>query len=143
MIVDIGFYHHQAIARMWAITALKLADADVIPYDIQAYAIYLNRSLSLLENIYGQQFQLNNATFSTNFCFIFFLNQIFNFKMSTEYVRQSVDYFRAAVNMFESQTLKKLNHSDAMDLRRANDKLLLLERYFIDSRGLPDRTDAK
>ena len=45
--------------------------------------------------------------------------------------------------MFESQTLKKLNHSDAMDLRRANDKLLLLERYFIDSRGLPDRTDAK
>ena len=59
--------------------------------------------------------------------------------MSTEYVRQSVDYFRAAVNMFESQTLKKLNRSDEMDLRRANDKLLLLERYFIDQR--PSRSN--
>jgi len=59
--------------------------------------------------------------------------------MSTEYVRQSVDYFRAAVNMFESQTLKKLNRSDEMDLRRANDKLFLLERYFIDQR--PSRSN--
>ena len=63
--------------------------------------------------------------------------------MLTEYVRESVDFFRAAVKMFESQTLKKLNHSDAMDLRKANDKLLQLERFFLDPRGLPDRTDSK
>lgn len=63
-IVDRGFVHHQAVARMWAIAAIELADAVVLPFDVNAYAAFLNDSLTSLEGKYSQQLQQNNATFS-------------------------------------------------------------------------------
>lgn len=62
-IIDRGFVHHQAVARMWAAVAVQLADSVVIPYDIRAYALFLNRSLSSLETQYGALLQINNDSF--------------------------------------------------------------------------------
>ena len=63
-IVDRGFVHHQAVARMWAVTAVEIADSSVLPFDIQAYAAFLNNSLTSLEKQYEAKLQQNNATFS-------------------------------------------------------------------------------
>lgn len=58
--------HHQAVARMWAIAAVDLADATILPFDIKAYAAFLNDSLNALEAKYDEQLQQNNVTFSSN-----------------------------------------------------------------------------
>lgn len=57
--------HHQAVARMWAISAADLADATILPFDIKSYAAFLNDSLTALEDKYDEQLQQNNATFSS------------------------------------------------------------------------------
>ena len=66
-IVDRGFVHHQAVARMWAAVASQLADSVILPFDIKAYATFLNRSLTSLESSYGAMLQQNNNSFSLNF----------------------------------------------------------------------------
>ncbi len=71
-IVDRGFVHHQAVARMWAVAATELADAVVLPFDINSYANFLNDSLTSLEEKYDQQLQQNNATFSWELSIIIF-----------------------------------------------------------------------
>jgi hypothetical protein len=48
---------------MWAAVAVQLADSVIIPYDIRAYALFLNRSLSSLESQYGTLLQMNNDSF--------------------------------------------------------------------------------
>lgn len=64
-IIDKGFVHHQAVARMLAVTATELADAIVLPYDLKAYATYLSKALADLELKYETLLEQNNATFST------------------------------------------------------------------------------
>ena len=65
--MDRGFVHHQAVARMWAAVASQLADSTILPFDIRAYAIFLNRSLASLESSYGALLQQNNNSFGLNF----------------------------------------------------------------------------
>ena len=48
---------------MWAAVALQLAESVVIPYDIAAYAKFLNQSLSSLESQFGARLQQNNDSF--------------------------------------------------------------------------------
>ena len=35
-LVDRGFVHHQAVARMWAVAAVTLSDSVILPFDILA-----------------------------------------------------------------------------------------------------------
>lgn len=121
-IVDRGFVHHQAVARMWAISAADLADATILPFDIKSYAAFLNDSLTALEDKYDEQLQQNNATF--------------------KYFRASVDSFSKATNDFSEKTLDTINVEDPLEVRRVNDRLVQLERFFIDPKGLPDRPET-
>ena len=142
--MDRGFVHHQAVARMWVAAATELADAVVLPFDIKSYASFLNDSLTSLEKQYGAQLQENGATFSLEkftscvrhamilLCFIFLL----------EYFRASVDNFSVATQNF-TDTLANLDVTDVLAVRRANDRLIQLERFFIDPKGLPDRPETK
>lgn len=59
-----------------------------------------------------------------------------------EYFRASVDYFGTAVETF-LETLPDVDVNDLMALRKVNDRLMNLERYFIDPNGLPDRPETK
>lgn len=55
-------------------------------------------------------------------------------------VKVSVDHFLAAVKKF---TAKDIDQSNLLEVRKTNDKLMLLERYFIDRMGLPDQPETK
>jgi len=66
-IVDRGFVHHQAVARMWAVAAVTLSDSVILPLDILAYASYLNHSLSLLHTKYGPILQQNGVSLSIDY----------------------------------------------------------------------------
>ena len=56
---------------MWAVVASQLADSIILPFDIKAYATFLNRSLSSLETTYGTILQQNNNSFSKILYYIF------------------------------------------------------------------------
>ena len=59
-----------------------------------------------------------------------------------EYFRESVNNFTTAVTTFLS-TLKNVDQSNPLAVRKVNDRMTYLERYFIDPRGLPNRPDTK
>lgn len=59
------------------------------------------------------------------------------------YLRRSVEDFTSAVETFRRNQLSNVDPSDLMEVRRINDKLMLLERFFIDPRGLPDHPETK
>lgn len=63
-IIDRGFLHHQAVARMWAAAAATLSDSVILPLDILAYGLYLNQSIVLLDARYGAILNQNNAPLS-------------------------------------------------------------------------------
>lgn len=61
----------------------------------------------------------------------------------TDYIRASAKYFSDAVETFMANTLATLDKTDLLAVRRANDRLMNLERFFVDPKGLPDRPETK
>lgn len=49
----------------------------------------------------------------------------------------------AAVESFHNNSLANVDKRDSMAVRRVNDKLMNLERFFVDPKGLPDRPETK
>lgn len=58
-------------------------------------------------------------------------------------MRISVDHFMFSVKSFSENELKNVDQSNVFAVRRVNDKLMFLERFFIDSKGLPDHPETK
>jgi N-acetylated-alpha-linked acidic dipeptidase len=46
---DPGYRYHAAMSQLWGVTALRLADADVLPLDFQFYGNTINQFLTELE----------------------------------------------------------------------------------------------
>jgi N-acetylated-alpha-linked acidic dipeptidase len=44
-----GFQYHIVISRLWGLLALRLANAEVLPYDFEAYAGNIHDFLSELD----------------------------------------------------------------------------------------------
>lgn len=53
-----------------------------------------------------------------------------------------MDSFSEKVKLFLNDTLVKVNQDDPLEIRKVNDRLMQLERYFIEPRGLPDRPET-
>ncbi|GAB7361952.1 hypothetical protein MBLNU230_g1990t1 [Neophaeotheca triangularis] len=47
---DPGFEHHKALAQVWALLILELADQPLIPYDVRTYAAEVKNYISDLQN---------------------------------------------------------------------------------------------
>ena len=61
----------------------------------------------------------------------------------SDFIRASMSYFSDAVDTFLRGTLATLDKTDVLAVRRVNDRLMNLERFFVDPRGLPDRPETK
>lgn len=48
-----------------------------------------------------------------------------------------------SVKSFSENELQNVDQSNIFAVRRVNDKLMFLERFFIDSKGLPDHPETK
>ena len=51
--------------------------------------------------------------------------------------------FSEAMDFFQSNIIASVDKTDALAVRRVNDKLMNLERFFVDPKGLPDRPETK
>uniref|UniRef100_J3LTK2 glutamate carboxypeptidase II n=2 Tax=Oryza brachyantha TaxID=4533 RepID=J3LTK2_ORYBR len=113
------FLRHVAIAEIWGLLALRLADDPVLPFDYQTYASQLQGHA----NVFSAMMQ--NSTF------VNLMNKFAD------------DLSGAAMQVLkEAEKLQDLDVSDGYSLMRRrllNDRLLLAERSFLQPDGLQGR----
>eukprot|EP01018_Ginkgo_biloba_P016603 Gb_09577 [translate_table: standard] len=121
------FHRHVAVAGIWGIIALRLADEVILPFSYAKYADELQTYTSTLEA------QLKDVAAPPH--------------MTTSPLRQSITKLRsAALGIIKQQKEFQTFGSKVRDLqylltqrRSFNDRLLMAERAFTQSDGLPGR----
>ena len=119
---DPDFTYHVAAAQLWGTMAMRLADADGLPFDYRDYASairdYFNESMKL-----AKRRKLDNA-------------------IDEKAMNDAIRNFADEANRIErekQQLVADKSSSSAAKLRRLNDALIFAERAFIDDRGLNGR----
>jgi N-acetylated-alpha-linked acidic dipeptidase len=112
---DPGFRYHAAMTRLWGLVALRLANADVLPFDFATYAD------ALAEFVDDAARGIGPATDS-----VAILGPL----------RLAIDRFRTAAAMLDQRTS---GIGETAGEQRINSALMQVERAFIDEAGLPDR----
>lgn len=122
---DPTFEYHVAAARVWGLLAMRLADADALPFDYTAYATeirsFFEESLRLARR--------RNLTSSFN----------------EGAMKEAIENFAAEAGKVEKRRQELLGDVSKNDqgairkLARLNDGLIAAERAFIDERGLKGR----
>jgi N-acetylated-alpha-linked acidic dipeptidase len=120
---DTTFEHGAALARVDGILALRLANADVIPYDVVRYGTDIEQHATALEKLAvdrGMDVRLESL------------------KVAARELADAARGYEAARDAFTART-----DAAAPDARTtlqvANTRLIALEKAFIDERGLQDR----
>ncbi|KAL9249541.1 putative glutamate carboxypeptidase LAMP1 [Drosera capensis] len=117
------FQRHVAVASIWGVVALRLADEEILPFDYVTYATELEKSAKELENetsvlginltpLYKSIEKLKDAAIETN-------------------------YQKTA--LLESKGRGSGSKDGAWRARELNDRLMMTERAFADQDGLPER----
>jgi N-acetylated-alpha-linked acidic dipeptidase len=116
---DPAFEYHTAVTRIWGLTALRLANADILPFDFEFNAGALQRFLSELET----RAKIDPAL------------------LSLQSLHAHLEDFGVAGRQLRDTTLKDLatGAADATRIQRLNDQLLQVESNWLDPAGIPGR----
>jgi len=116
---DPEFKYHVALTQIWGLTALRLANADLLPFDFEANAAALETFLLELEH--------NSKTDSQ--------------QLSLSQLHQRIAEFRAAGQALRERTASDLaaGHGSALRLRDLNAQLMSVESNWLDPGGIPGR----
>lgn len=115
---DPGFKYHAAASRIAAATLLRLADADVLPYDYAEYARTMRRYLPAIERAVSNRKWTASAT-------------------TLRAAIDRLEYEATAFNATRDSALARNTSKDA--LHRANQTLMQVERAFTRPEGLRTR----
>ena len=116
---DPTFGYHVTAARLWGTTAMRLADASVLPFDYTAYADqireFFDESLKLAKrrNLAGT--------------------------LDEEAMNDALKDFTQQAARVERARASSTNEGPSRKLQRLNDALIMVERALTDSRGLKGR----
>ncbi|GFP89898.1 probable glutamate carboxypeptidase 2, partial [Phtheirospermum japonicum] len=113
------FQRHVAVAGIWGLVALHLADDPILPFNYLSYANELQEYNNILNTLSGGTISLHPIT-----------SAIQEFVSAVNETEEEVKKLRMDQNMDESTVLRR---------RMLNDRLMLTERGFLDSDGLPGR----
>jgi N-acetylated-alpha-linked acidic dipeptidase len=117
---DPGFRYHTAMTRLWGLIALRLANADVLPFDFTAYAARLDEFASELE----KKWQQSGTTGSDG-------------ASPFAGVHDAIAAFRAAADGMATRMAGALESPGKRDA--VNRALMDVERAFTDPDGIPGR----
>jgi N-acetylated-alpha-linked acidic dipeptidase len=117
---DPGFRHHVALVQLWGLVALKLAGADVVPLDYEAYARRVDEFASEVRRRW-------NATPSGAVP-----------DLMTDVHAAAADLQRAAAR-FNDRRDEALRQSTPAGVASLNRQILSVERTLLDADGLPGR----
>ncbi|KAF2349679.1 Transferrin receptor-like dimerization domain [Trinorchestia longiramus] len=117
---DQNFSFHSSITKLWGQITVEFSDAIVLPMSLEAYVSFISDAQAEIVQQFGQMVADKNLTF--------------------EYFLDAGEAFNKSVQEFEA-ALTSLDTSKPMTVRAVNDRMMMVERSFIDPRGLPDRPE--
>nr|AXY97460.1 Peptidase M28 family protein [Populus tomentosa] len=110
---DSLFHHHVAVAGIWGLLALHLADESILPFDYHSYVE-----------------QLQGHTGS--------LSKLLDWNISLHALVNSIQELASAAKVVEHEIKSRGDYVD-LKLRVLNDRLMPAERGFLDAEGLRAR----
>ncbi|KAJ8754539.1 hypothetical protein K2173_005700 [Erythroxylum novogranatense] len=113
------FHRHMAVAGVWGLLGLYVADDYILPFNYLSYADQLERHNNFLATLLDQSMSLRPLTVS-----------IQRLAAAAREVEDEAKHLRELESRGESLNLK---------VRALNDRLLLAERGFLDDNGLQGR----
>ena len=116
-VADPGFVVHARLARLWSLAALRLANADLLPYDARAYATAVREYLG---EVRGRWRGAGEAPLLAD-------------------AGVALSRFEAAAAAFQIRAASAVAAGDPATLSRLNDALRRVEPSLVDPRGLPGR----
>ncbi|EDO42931.1 predicted protein [Nematostella vectensis] len=116
--LDPHFYTHMTMARIWLAVVYQLAEKPLLPLRLHDYLGVVNGSALALQKKYGTQ--LKNRNISLDFLF------------------RSINNFGNGVKVMNSM-IKNTILNDTLALRMLNDRLMGVEKTFLNFAGLPKR----
>jgi len=116
---DPTFQYHMALTDIWGLLALRLANADVLPYDFGFNAMALDHFLTQLE----------------------VSNKIDKHKLKLKKLRERIADFQNAGNELREAVEQELRSGaiSAEKMQRLNEQLLQVESNWLDPNGIPGR----
>jgi N-acetylated-alpha-linked acidic dipeptidase len=116
---DPGFQYHVAAAQLWGTLAMRLAEADGLPFDYTDYATQIREffkdsmRLARLRNLAGS--------------------------LDEKGMNSAIDDFAREAERVEKNRQDAIRDSDRSRLAKINNALVQAERQFVDERGLRGR----
>ena len=118
---DPDFVYHAAIAQLWGTLAMRLADADALPFDYTDYATQIRDFFTEALKL-AKQRKLDSS-------------------LDTQSFLDTVDAFTKEAARIEGLRRKAVaENANPVRLRSINDLLIQIEREFTDERGLRGRS---
>nr|XP_029120354.1 probable glutamate carboxypeptidase LAMP1 isoform X1 [Elaeis guineensis] len=116
---DPMFHRHVAVASIWGLVALRLADEEFLPFDYISYASELQRSTKIVEDdALGMP-----VTFAPLY-------------KSIEELKKAATKIDNQIKALERNFLSLNWRKDPLKVRELNDRLMMAERAFTDRDGL-------
>ncbi|HEV2426333.1 MAG TPA: M28 family metallopeptidase [Terriglobia bacterium] len=117
---DPGFEYHAAMSRLWGLLALRLANADIEPFDYAAYASEIEAYISSLKALSPADFVSNHLDP--------LIDRTRRWRTAAAATTAQLDAWRASTKP-----------PDAATAARLNECLMSEERDLLDSSGIPGR----
>ena len=118
---DPGFVYHAATAQLWGTLAMRLADADALPFDYTDYGTQIRDFFTEALKL-AKQRKLDSS-------------------LDTQSFLDTVDAFTKEATRIEALRRKAIaENANSVRLRSINDLLIHIEREFTDERGLRGRS---
>ncbi len=108
---DPGFAYHAALVRIWGLTALRLANDDVLPLDLIAYADRIQE----------------------------FVREVTRAKGASDELRDSAIQLKEAARATTREASRLRGSGDRAAIAKLNQRLVAFERAFVDPDGIPGR----
>jgi N-acetylated-alpha-linked acidic dipeptidase len=122
---DPGFRYHRAMAQLWGLMALRLANADVLPFDYAAYAARLKEFATEVEARWTAQRPRGVDADAAVSPFA--------------PVREAISHFTEAASRTAAAQERAVAEPNATDLTTLNRTLMQVERALLSPDGIPGR----
>jgi N-acetylated-alpha-linked acidic dipeptidase len=115
---DPGYRYHALMAQLWGVMALRLANADILPFDFASYGANIRRFIS----------GLDSATHLST-------------KIDLVPLQDRVAAFEAAGRELNESVSRAISHGhlNAAETDRINEELMQVERNWCNPAGIPGR----
>ncbi|XP_076465735.1 glutamate carboxypeptidase 2-like isoform X2 [Babylonia areolata] len=123
--IDPGFTATDSITKFLAILASDLANADLLPFKVERYSEAVSSFFQALMDSFQEVWEKHQVNIDA------FSSAVRNFTAATKAFQENLDAKKGDII------------KSPLKLRMVNDRLIQLERAFLDPEGLPDRRNQK